>query len=75
MDWKRRDFTYRGVKVSLFYEPSHHLMIDRHVAAIEASLRLTEEWYFKYPYPVLTVVDPPEKVSMGSSSWIEWADL
>ena len=63
LDWKRRDFTYRGVKVSLFYEPSHHLMIDRHVAAIEASLRLTEEWYFKYPYPVLTVVDPPEKAS------------
>jgi hypothetical protein len=54
LDWKRRDFTYRGVKVSLFYEPSHHLMIDRHV---------TEEWYFKYPYPVLTVVDPPEKAS------------
>jgi hypothetical protein len=63
LDWKRRDFSYRGVKVSLFYEPSHHLMIDRHVAAIEASLRLTEEWYFKYPYPVLTVVDPPEKAS------------
>jgi len=63
LDWKRRDFTYRGVKVSLFYEPSHHLMIDRHVAAIEASLRLTEEWYFKYPYPVLTVVDPPENAS------------
>jgi hypothetical protein len=63
LDWKRRDCSYRGVKVSLFYEPSHHLMIDRHVAAIEASLRLTEEWYFKYPYPVLTVVDPPEKAS------------
>ena len=63
LDWKRRDFSYRGVKVSLFYEPSHHLMIDRHVAAIEASLRLTEEWYFKYPYPVLTVVDPPENAS------------
>ncbi len=63
LDWKRRDFTYRGVKVSLFYEPRNHLMIDRHVAAIEASLRLSEEWYFKYPYPVLTVVDPPENAS------------
>jgi len=63
LDWKRRDFTYRGVRVSLFYEPSHHLMIDRHVAAIETSLRLAEEWYFKYPYPVLTVVDPPANAS------------
>ena len=63
LDWKRRDFTYRGVKVSLFYEPQNHLMVDRHVAAIETSLRLSEEWYFKYPYPVLTVVDPPEDAS------------
>lgn len=62
-NWKRREFTFRGIRVAIYYEEENTHNIYRHQDAIEASLRLTEEWFFKYPYPVLTIIDPPSNAA------------
>ncbi len=58
---ERKD--YRKVQVFYFYQPEHLNTLKRQKDAVEASLRLSEDWYFAYPYPTLTVVDTPEGAS------------
>lgn len=58
--WAMDRQDYRGVQVFYFYQPEHVNTLKRQRAATEAALRLSEEWFFKYPYPTLTVVDTPK---------------
>ena len=56
--WKR--FDYRGVQVFYFYQPENLGNLARQKLAVQVALKHAGEWYFPYPYPVLTVVDVPE---------------
>jgi len=55
--WKSRDA--RDVDVVLFLQPEHMSSAERHRHAVMVSLDFLEEWCGPYPYPSLTLVDPP----------------
>lgn len=54
-------FVYRGITVVYYHQSKHGGNLHRQRRAVESALRLSEEWYLKYPYPVLSVVDVPEE--------------
>jgi len=58
--WSSRTFDYRGVRVSCFFQPANTGTFERQQVAIRAALKHAGEWFFPYPYPVLTIVDVPE---------------
>ncbi len=48
-----------GVQVVLLYPPEHAGMVERYFIAITYALQDFGSWYLPYPYPNLTLVDPP----------------
>ena len=48
-----------GVQVILLYPPEHAGMVERYFTSIEYALQDYGDWYMPYPYPNLTMVDPP----------------
>jgi hypothetical protein len=55
-----KTFFFRNIAVTYYYQDKNGGNLQRQRRAVEAALRLSEEWYFKYPYPVLSVVDVPD---------------
>ena len=53
-------FEYRGVQVFYYINDRNRGNFPRQRRAVENALRWSEEWYFKYPYPTLTVIDTPK---------------
>lgn len=47
------------VDVLLYLQPDHRLSRERYLRAAREGLALYGEWLFPYPYPVLSIVDPP----------------
>ena len=47
------------VNMRLLLQPEHQHLADRHFAATAATLRYYGEWFGPYPYPQLTIIDPP----------------
>ena len=66
LDWAVDVSTYRNVEVRIYYEPEAVNMVPRLRRSVEAGLRWGGEWYFPYPYPVLTVVAPPLPDASGA---------
>ncbi len=56
-------YEYRGVQVFYYLNERNRGSFARQRRAVENALRWSEEWYFKYPYPTLTVIDTPEGAS------------
>ncbi len=56
-------FEYRGVQVFYYIHGPNRGNFQRQRRAVENALRWSEEWYFRYPYPTLTVIDTPEDAS------------
>ncbi|MBK9795448.1 MAG: M1 family metallopeptidase [Holophagaceae bacterium] len=56
-------FEYRGVQVFYYIHGPNRGNFQRQRRAVENALRWSEEWYFKYPYPTLTVIDTPDDAS------------
>jgi len=56
----------QGVKVTLLYDPEHRGEVNRYFQSIDGALRLFGKWFMPYPYPNLTIVDPP-LFAMGSA--------
>ena len=56
-------FEYRGVQVFYYINGANRGNFPRQRRAVENALRWSEEWYFKYPYPTLTVIDTPKDAS------------
>jgi hypothetical protein len=52
---------YRGVQVFYFINDRNRGSFQRQRRAVENALRWSEEWYFKYPYPTLMVIDTPKE--------------
>lgn len=59
--WTLKVFEYRKVQVLYYLQPEHVDNVERQHAALKAALKHASDWYFPYPYPTLTVVDPPEE--------------
>jgi hypothetical protein len=64
-EWSRKtgappeDVRLTDVKVYLFIQRENERQIDRHFRAAFAAIKWYGLWYGRYPYEVLTVVDPP----------------
>jgi hypothetical protein len=50
---------WNNVEVTLLYQPSHSDQVTRYLNAAKIGLEYFDKLYGKYPYPNLTVVDPP----------------
>ncbi|MDA9873785.1 M1 family metallopeptidase [Saprospiraceae bacterium] len=51
--------TYGDTDIEILMVPEHCAFADRYLKAIEQSLEYLEKHVGKYPYPKITVVDPP----------------
>ena len=51
--------TFNGVDIEILMPPEHCDFADRYLKAIEHSLEYLEKNVGEYPYPKITVVDPP----------------
>lgn len=51
---------YRGVQVFYYIDGRNRGNFHRQRRAVENALRWSEEWFGKYPYPTLTVIDTPK---------------
>jgi hypothetical protein len=57
--WRQRGFEYRGVQVRCYARDGDAAGFERQRLAIQAALKHASEWFFPYPYPVLTLVGVP----------------
>ncbi len=51
--------TWKGVDITMLIPPEHCSMAPRYLGAIKNALDYFEKYLGKYPYPAITVVDPP----------------
>ncbi len=64
-EWSRKEgvppeeIKLRDVKVTLFIQREHSGQIERHFKAVFAALKWYGIWYGRYPYDVVSFVDPP----------------
>ena len=61
-DVKRETVAPKGlpkVEVTLFLQPDHRTSRERYLRAAREGLALYGAWLGPYPYPALTIVDPP----------------
>jgi len=54
------------VDITLLYQPENQKYVERYLKAAEQSLEAYGEWYAPYPYPRITIVDPPSQ-AIGAS--------
>jgi len=54
------------VDITLLYQPENQQYVERYLKATEQALEAYGEWYYPYPYPRITVVDPPSAASGAS---------
>lgn len=59
-DWTFTTQEYRGIQVFYYARPGHPATLERQRAAVQAALKHSAEWFFPYPYPVLSVLSVPE---------------
>jgi len=48
-----------GIRVTLLYAPEHSSQQERYMKAVTAAIEYFNNWLSPYPYPQLTIVDPP----------------
>jgi len=68
----RQQFTLPGrpaVNIRLLIQPEHDYLANRHFAGAVAALKYYGEWYGAYPYPTLTIVDPPYQSESGGMEY------
>jgi hypothetical protein len=68
----RQQFTLPGrapVNMRLLVQPEHDYLAERHFAGAVAALKYYGEWYGAYPYPTLTIVDPPYQSESGGMEY------
>lgn len=49
----------RDVEIHLLMQPAHRPQIRRQLDAVKLALKWFGLWYGPYPYPTLTIIDPP----------------
>jgi len=51
--------TYKDVDITILYDKDHASSVPRYMRAVEIDLDFFSQWIGEYPYPGITVVDPP----------------
>ena len=57
------------VKIRMLMQPGHMASAPRYMDALKGTMRKFDEWIGPYPYPQITVVDPPH----GGARREEWS--
>ncbi len=57
--YRKQTRQVEGTTVTLLYAPEHHAQVERYFQSITHALEYTAQVLFPYPYPNLTLVDPP----------------
>jgi hypothetical protein len=68
----RQQFALPGrapVNIRLLIQPEHNHLAQRHFDGAIAALKYYGEWYGAYPYPALTIVDPPFQSESGGMEY------
>ncbi len=66
---KSRTYSLPGLpttKVVLLLQREHRSQANAYFAAVDSAMKYFGQWYGAYPYPVLTVVDPPRAMRPGA---------
>jgi len=50
---------FDNIEIQLYYFRSHKRCVDRYLKSIKAALNYFGQWYGKYPYSKITIIDPP----------------
>lgn len=58
-DFEKYEYTHLGVDIEILMPPEHCAFADRYLEAIEHSMTYLHEHVGPYPYPKITVIDPP----------------
>jgi hypothetical protein len=61
------------VKIRLLMSPSHEARAQLHLDVLKAAMQRFDQWYGPYPYPQITVVDPPR--GAGRAGGMEYPTL
>ncbi len=64
--FKIAEATWKHVKIKVLLQPEHFSQAKRHTESAIAALKYFDEHVGKYPYPNLTIVDPPLR-GLGSA--------
>jgi len=59
-DFLVHEETWEGVKIRILAQPGNRESIPRYAEAVRKSLEYYAAWIYKYPYPQITLVDPPQ---------------
>lgn len=52
--------SWDGIDIRILYQPQQKAQISRQAAAVKKTMDYCNTWYGRYPYPVLTIIDPPD---------------
>jgi len=66
-------FGARTVKIRMLMQPGHMASAPRYLSALKGTMRKFDEWIGPYPYPQITVVDPPH--GGGAAGGMEYPTL
>ncbi len=57
------------IRMILLIEKQHANQIERHFRALRAAIKYYGLWYGPYPYPTVTMVDPPFRTGSGGMEY------
>jgi len=64
--YKIAEANWKNVKIKVLLQPEHYSQADRHINSVKYALEYFDKYIGKYPYPNLTIVDPPLRASGAS---------
>jgi hypothetical protein len=73
LDRPEAEIRLRDVEIRLLLQPSHLPQKERHFRATRLALKWFGLWYGAYPYPTITVIDPP--ADAGGATGVEYPTL
>ena len=54
------------VEVRVYHRPEQRAFAHRHLEAAAATIEKFSEWFVPYPWPIMTIVDPPMSAADGA---------
>jgi hypothetical protein len=60
---------YKKAEIMLYYQPCHADQVQRHISALKIAMKRFEELCGPYPYPRISVVDPPRRSTAGGMEY------
>ncbi|MEJ2613465.1 MAG: hypothetical protein P8Z35_00750 [Ignavibacteriaceae bacterium] len=60
---------WENVKIKIMLQPEHYYQANRYIKSILAALKYFKNHVGKYPYPNLTIVDPPLLMGLVQEEW------